>query len=78
MLGLFMGKLLFDRIALLLFAGLREKMETVEIPEVFKGAAIALITAGILSLAFMGFSGIALDKVTPEETPIAATAPESL
>lgn len=46
-------------IALLLFAGLREKMEIMEIPEVFKGAAIALITAGILSLAFMGFSGLA-------------------
>ncbi len=46
-------------IALLLFAGLREKMETLEIPEVFKGPAIALITAGILSLAFMGFSGLA-------------------
>ncbi|MCP4675844.1 MAG: RnfABCDGE type electron transport complex subunit A, partial [Deltaproteobacteria bacterium] len=46
-------------IALLLFAGLREKMETMDIPEVFKGPAIALITAGILSLAFMGFSGLA-------------------
>ncbi|MCP4603555.1 MAG: electron transport complex subunit RsxA [Proteobacteria bacterium] len=46
-------------IALLLFAGLREKMETAEVPEVFKGPAIALITAGILSLAFMGFSGLA-------------------
>jgi electron transport complex protein RnfA len=46
-------------IALLLFAGMREKMDTVEIPEVFKGPAIALITAGILSLAFMGFSGLA-------------------
>ena len=46
-------------IALLLFAGLREKMETLDTPEVFKGPAIALITAGILSLAFMGFSGLA-------------------
>ncbi len=46
-------------IALLLFAGLREKMETMDIPEVFKGPAIAMITAGILSLAFMGFSGLA-------------------
>jgi electron transport complex protein RnfA len=45
--------------ALLLFAGLREKMETVNVPEVFKGPAIALITAGILSLAFQGFSGLA-------------------
>jgi len=46
-------------LALLLFAGLREKMETMEVPGIFKGAAIALVTAGILSLAFMGFSGLA-------------------
>jgi Na+-translocating ferredoxin:NAD+ oxidoreductase subunit A len=46
-------------IALLLFAGLREKMDTADIPEAFRGAAIAFITAGILSLAFMGFSGLA-------------------
>jgi Na+-translocating ferredoxin:NAD+ oxidoreductase subunit A len=46
-------------IALLLFAGLREKMDTANIPEAFRGAAIAFITAGILSLAFMGFSGLA-------------------
>ena len=46
-------------LALLLFAGLREKMEMGDIPDVFKGPAIALITAGILSLAFMGFSGLA-------------------
>ena len=46
-------------IALLLFAGMREKMDTADIPDVFKGPAIALITAGILSLAFMGFSGLA-------------------
>lgn len=46
-------------IALLLFAGLREKLELSNVPEVFKGPAIALITAGILSLAFMGFSGLA-------------------
>ena len=46
-------------IALLLFAGLREKLETCDVPEVFRGAAIALVMAGILSLAFMGFSGLA-------------------
>jgi electron transport complex protein RnfA len=46
-------------LALLLFAGLREKMETNEVPSVFAGPAIAFITAGILSLAFMGFSGLA-------------------
>ena len=46
-------------IALLLFAGIREKLDRAEVPDVFKGAAVALITAGILSLAFMGFSGLA-------------------
>ncbi len=46
-------------IALLLFAGIRERLDRAEVPEVFRGAAIAFITAGILSLAFMGFSGLA-------------------
>jgi electron transport complex protein RnfA len=46
-------------IALLLFAGIRERLEKAGIPQAFRGPAIALITAGILSLAFMGFSGLA-------------------
>ena len=45
-------------VALLLFAGLRERLETAAIPAPFRGAAAALVTAGILSLAFMGFSGL--------------------
>lgn len=45
-------------LALILFAGLREQMELVGIPKHFRGVPIALITAGILALAFMGFSGI--------------------
>lgn len=45
-------------IALLLFAGLRERLELAKVPKSFRGAALALITAGILSLAFMGFSGL--------------------
>jgi electron transport complex protein RnfA len=45
-------------VALTLFAGLREELELANIPKVFKGTAISLITAGILSLAFMGFSGL--------------------
>jgi electron transport complex protein RnfA len=53
------GAALGFAIALLLFAGLREKMEKAEVPEVFQGAAVAFVTAGILSLAFMGFSGLA-------------------
>ncbi|MFH2006833.1 MAG: electron transport complex subunit RsxA [bacterium] len=45
-------------LALLLFAGIRERLETAHIPEPFKGAASALVVAGILSLAFMGFTGL--------------------
>jgi len=45
-------------LALVLFAGIREKLELYEIPEAMKGAPIALVTAGLLSLAFMGFSGM--------------------
>lgn len=45
-------------LAIVIFAGLREQMDEVEIPEGMKGAPIALITAGILSLAFMGFANL--------------------
>ena len=45
-------------LALILFAGLREQMELSNIPKAFKGTRIALITAGILALAFMGFAGL--------------------
>ena len=45
-------------IALLLFAGIRERLETSDMPKSFQGAASSLIVAGILSLAFMGFSGL--------------------
>jgi electron transport complex protein RnfA len=45
-------------VAMIIFAGLREHLELVDVPKVFKGAPIALITAGILALAFMGFAGL--------------------
>lgn len=45
-------------IVLLLFSLLRERLDTADIPKPFKGNAIALITAGIMSLAFMGFAGL--------------------
>ena len=45
-------------IALVLFAGLREQLELANVPKSFKGIPIALITAGILAMAFMGFSGL--------------------
>jgi Na+-translocating ferredoxin:NAD+ oxidoreductase subunit A len=45
-------------IAILLFAGLRERIELANVPRPLRGTAIALITAGLLSLAFMGFTGL--------------------
>ena len=45
-------------LALVLFSALRERIATADVPAPFKGSAIALMTAGIMSLAFMGFSGI--------------------
>ncbi len=45
-------------IALLLFAGIREVLDLADTPRVFKGTAIALVTAGVLSMAFMGFAGL--------------------
>ena len=44
--------------ALVLFAAIRERVAAADVPMVFKGAPIALITAGIMSLAFMGFTGL--------------------
>jgi electron transport complex protein RnfA len=43
---------------LILFASIRERLEGAEIPLPFKGTAIALVTASIMSLAFMGFAGL--------------------
>ena len=45
-------------LAMTLFAGMREQLELSNVPKAFKGVPIALITAGILAMAFMGFSGI--------------------
>lgn len=45
-------------LAIVLFAGLRERLSLTKLPEAMKGAPIALITAGLLSMAFMGFAGI--------------------
>ena len=46
-------------LVLVLFAAIRERLDAADIPVPFRGAAIALMTAGIMSLAFMGFSGMA-------------------
>lgn len=45
-------------LALLLLAGIRERLEFANIPKNFKGVPIAFITAGLLAMAFMGFSGM--------------------
>ncbi len=45
-------------LALILFAGVREHLELMDVPEGMKGMPIALVVAGIMSLAFIGFSGL--------------------
>jgi len=45
-------------LALIIFSGIREQLSLTKIPEGMKGIPISLITAGILAMAFMGFSGI--------------------
>ncbi|MCX7193967.1 MAG: electron transport complex subunit RsxA [Proteobacteria bacterium] len=61
----FMESLLFGfggsvgfTMVMVLFAGLRERMEGADVPVLFKGSAIAMVTAGLMSLSFMGFSGL--------------------
>jgi electron transport complex protein RnfA len=44
--------------ALLIMAGIRERLDISEVPETMKGAPIAFVTAGLLATAFMGFSGL--------------------
>jgi len=45
-------------LAMILFAGIREQLSQNDVPKSFRGLPIALITAGIMALAFLGFSGI--------------------
>lgn len=45
-------------LAMVLFSGLRERIDLSPVPKSFRGTAIALVTAGLLSLAFMGFAGL--------------------
>jgi electron transport complex protein RnfA len=46
-------------LVLALLAGLRERIEAADVPRPFQGTAIAFVTAGIMSLAFLGFTGFA-------------------
>jgi len=45
-------------LVLVMFSAMREKLANADVPTPFKGAAIAMITAGLMSLAFMGFTGL--------------------
>ena len=45
-------------LVLVCFAAVRERVDVADVPKPFKGSSIALITAGLISLAFMGFSGL--------------------
>ncbi|MFZ5522990.1 MAG: electron transport complex subunit RsxA [Pseudomonadota bacterium] len=53
-----MGGALGFTLVMVLFAAMRERMEGADVPVIFKGSAIAMITAGLMSLSFMGFSGL--------------------
>jgi electron transport complex protein RnfA len=45
-------------LVLVLFAAMRERLTVADVPMPFKGAAVGMITAGLMSLAFMGFAGL--------------------
>jgi len=53
------GSALGFTLVMLIFAGMRERLALVQVPAAFAGAPIAFISAGLLSLAFMGFAGLA-------------------
>ncbi|MFA7553566.1 MAG: electron transport complex subunit RsxA [Spongiibacteraceae bacterium] len=52
------GAALGFSLVLVLFAAMRERLNVADVPVPFKGAAIGMITAGLMSLAFMGFAGL--------------------
>ena len=52
------GAALGFSLVLILFAAMRERLAVADVPEPFKGPAIGMITAGLMSLAFMGFAGL--------------------
>ncbi len=53
-----MGGAIGFTLVLVLFAAMRERLEAADIPGPFRGVSIAMITAGLMSLAFMGFAGL--------------------
>jgi electron transport complex protein RnfA len=53
-----LGAALGFSLVLVLFSAMRERIAAADVPEAFRGSAIGLVTAGLMSLAFMGFSGL--------------------
>jgi len=53
------GAALGFALVLVLFSAMRERLETADVPAAWRGMPIALVTAGLMSLAFMGFAGLA-------------------
>lgn len=53
-----MGGAIGFSLVLVLFAAMRERLEAADVPLAFRGTAIAMVTAGLMSLAFMGFTGL--------------------
>jgi len=53
-----LGASLGFSLVLILFAAMRERITVADVPEPFKGPSIALVTAGLMSIAFMGFAGL--------------------
>ena len=45
-------------LVLILFAAMRERLAVADVPAPFKGASIGMVTAGLMSLAFLGFTGL--------------------
>ena len=68
-------------LALVIFSGIRERLAHANPPRCFRGVALALVTAGLLALAFMGFSGLVKEedalKTFKVNQPPAATAAEA-
>jgi electron transport complex protein RnfA len=53
-----LGNAIGFSLVLVMFGAMRDRLESANVPQIFKGNAIAMITAGIMSIAFMGFAGI--------------------
>jgi H+/Na+-translocating ferredoxin:NAD+ oxidoreductase subunit A len=61
------GSALGFTLVMVIFAGLRERLTSCDVPENFEGAPIGFVTAGLLALAFMGFAGLTTINEEPEQ-----------